>query len=631
MLLIPALDLIAGGPAFRELQSIKLPFTPSTHCYTHTSDFNFFLCSTKSDMLMFDGITGKILWQKNFEKDFNNKKFSNQFWNKYANVILVYDEDTKKGIATKYFIDGKTGKLLWSSDKYVSDFGNYELSSGFSNYYDPGTNGVLLPAKESVDLVEVNTGKTLWSKPITLTGKAKDFDCFIMTYYDLVKIISGKGNETFLTVTDGKEVTDIDPYFNKKKYLGSRQHSLIIDIPDKNMYILMLGETNEAFRFLAGIDIPKRKMTFKGYNSKTDQELWSKVYTITYAMDWVTNRDQFIRLLYDDGKLFVEHNPDNKANTGLTVLNPENGDLMWEGFFTSSEIKTSGLSKCLLTPFPAPDPVTLNGKTYVVNKVKNIVTCYDANSGAKNWDSEKFPDAQKIPSFFVSDGLVIMGYGGDELKCATIVQTNGPSINRYEYNNKDKYGIIAYDAATGKEVWSNETIEKKARDKFDFIAGLKMIDGKLFCATDKNFFILDPKSGNVLNSIPVAKEKLGDAWKMYYFEKEKKIILNCEKGIVKINPETIKIEGIVKTPTVPFYQASKFMNADDTYQDYAIFTSGDAVKMKFKEFASVDLDNMRIRGVEDGDLLFYNISHFSDGGEMFYKVDGEVIKLYSVK
>ena len=631
LLLKPAMNSMAGNTGFRELQSIKLPFTPSYHFYSHTGDFNFFLCSTKADMLMLDGINGKILWQKNFEKDFSNKKFSNQFWNKDANIVLVYDEDTKKEIAKKYFIDGKTGKLLWSSDKYVSDFGSYELSIGFSDYYDPGTNGVLLPTKESVDLVDVNTGKTIWSKPIKLTGKAKDFNCFIMTYYDLVKIVTAKDSETLLTIADGKEVTDAEPYFNKKKYLGNRQHAQIIDIPDKNMYILMLGENNVGFSILTGIDMPKRKMTFKGYDAKTDKELWSKVYTITFAMDWVSNSDQYIKLIYEDGKLFVEHNPNNKANTGLTVINPENGEQLWEGFFTASEIKISGLSKSLLTPFPAPDPVTINGKTYVVNKVKNILTCYDANTGAKIWDSEKFPDAQKIPSLYVSDGLIIMGYGGDELKCASITQSNGPTINRYEYNNKDKYGINAYDAATGKIVWSNETIEKAAKDKFDFIAGLMLIDGKLFCATDKNFFILDPKTGNVLKSAPVAKEKLGDAWKMFYFEKEKKIILNCDDGIVKLDPVAMKVEGTLKTPNVPFYQASKFMNADDTYQDFAIFTSGDAIKMKFKEFASIDLDKMTIRGMEDGDLLFHNISRFSEGGEMFYKVDGEDFKLYSVK
>jgi hypothetical protein len=118
---------------------------------------------------------------------------------------------------------------------------------------------------------------------------------------------------------------------------------------------------------------------------------------------------------------------------------------------------------------------------------------------------------------------------------------------------------------------------------------------------------------------------------MYYFPKEGKIILNCDDGIIKINPVTVKLEGTVKTPTFPFYQASAYMNADDPYLDYAVFTEGDGVKMTFKEFASIDLDKMTVRGLDDGELLFYDVPHFSEGGEMFFKADDEVIKIYSVK
>lgn len=623
---------IAGGdPSFRQLQQIKLPFTPAVHYYTHTGDFNYFLCSTKSDMLMIDGINGKILWQKNFEKDFKNKKFSYQFWNKTANVILVYDEDTKKGIATKYFIDGKTGNTLWTSDKYISDLGNYELSKGFTNYFDDATNGVLLPTRESVDLVNVVTGKTIWSRPITLTGKSKDFDCFIMSYYDLVKIITGKDNEVCVTVDEGKEVTDVNAYFNKKKYLADRQHAKILDIPEKNMYVLMISETVYGFAAITGFNLPGFNMNFMAFNDKTDELIWSKNYHVVCEYDWVSNDDYFAKLHYDGVNLYIEHNPSPKTNTGLTVLDPLTGEMKWETTFTASERKSSGLTKTLTTPFPAPDPVTIDGKTYVVNKVKNIVSCFDAEKGTKIWDSEKFPDAQKIPTLILSNGLLIMGYGGDALKCASIVQDKGPNIERYEFNNKDKYGINAYDAATGKIVWSNETIEKKAKDKFDLIAGLQLINGQLFCATDKNFFILDPKNGDVLKSTPIAAEKLGDTWKMFYFPKENKIVLNCEKGIVKIDPASLKIEGIVKTSTVPFYQASKFMNGDDDFQDYAIFTEGDGAKMTFKEFASIDLEKMTIRGVGDGELLFKKVTRFSEGGEMFYDTDGEELTIYSVK
>lgn len=634
LLLFPVAQSLAGGdPPFRELQSIKLPFTPSTQWYSHTDDFKFFLCSDKSDMLMLDGVTGKILWQRNFEKEYGNKKFSYQFWNKAANVILVFDEDTKKGVAMKYFIDGKTGTLLWSSDKYVSDFGQYELEAGFGRDYDETSNGVLLPTKETVDLVNITTGKTLWSKPVAVSGKPKDFNCFIMTYYDLVKIMTGKDSEILLTISDGKEVTDFDKYFNKKRYLADRMHAKIIDIPEKEMYVLMITESEGGYKAFTGIDLPKLDMTFMAYNARTDQLIWSKKYHINCAFNWVSKMEYFARMYYDGGKLFIEHNPSPKPNTGLTVLNPDNGELAWEASFKASDIKSSGLTKTLLTPYPAPHPLTADGKTYVVNKAKNIVSCYETGNGTKVWDSEDFPDAQKIPSLILTDGVLVMGYGGGAKKCASIVQDKGPNIERYEYNNKDKYGINAYDAATGKIIWNHETIEKKAKVKFDLVAGMVMIDGQLICATDKNFLVIDPKTGNVANNIPVANEKLGESWSLIYFADKGKIILNCEEGIIKIDAAARKIEGSVKTPTFPFFMPyeDESMKADDPYTDYAVFTKGDGAKMVIKEFASVDLDKMTIRGVGDAVVFTYSMPHFSEGGEMFYMVDGDVIKIYSVK
>ncbi len=628
--LLGAGTALAGGPSFRELQKVRLPFTPSTHWYTHTDDFHWFLCSTKADMLMLDGVTGKILWQKNFEKDFGNKKFANQHWNKVANVILVYDEDTKKGIAVKYFIDGKNGNLLWSSDKYISGLGDYELSEGFSNYYDAPTNGVLLPTRGSVDLVNVTTGKPVWSVPVTVEGKGKGFDCFIMKYYDLVRIDS-KESVAYYTVADGKPVSDTEPYFNRKKFLANQAHARLIDLPDKGMYVMMMTEGNRAFRAFTGIDLPKTEVTFMGVDAKTDKTLWTKKYPMMCAINWVNRYEHFIRMVYEDGRIFVEHNPGPKPNTGLTVIDPANGNILWEASFKASEVKSSGLTKNLTTPFPAPDPLTVDGKTFVVNKVKNIVSCYEAASGKKLWDSEDFPDAQKIPSLICTDGVLIMGHGGGAKKCASIIQDKGPNIERYEYNNKDKYGVIAYDAATGKVIWSHETIEKKVKDKFDLLAGLRLIDGKLYCATDRNLFVMNPKTGDVLNTIPVAAEKLGDAWSMIWFPEVGKLVLNCEKGIVKIDPKAMKIEGRVEVPTFPMFLPSEDMKWDDDYRDYALFTKGDGTKMELKEWAAIDLDRMTVRGFEDAKIMGYDIPHFSDGAEMYYKVDGAEITVFSIQ
>lgn len=637
LLLLPSSQSMAGGPAFKELQKLKLPFKPTINFYNHTDDFKNFLCSTKGDMLMFDGTSGKILWTINFKNDFANEKFSNQYWNKNANVILVFDEDTKKGIAEKYFIDGKTGKLLWKSSKYVSDFGKYELSEGFQNNFDSETFGVILPTKESVDFVDVYTGNILWSKSFEMSGKAKQFDCYNMNYYDLVRIVLGKDEEMYLTAREGKEVTDIEPYFNKKKYLTDRKHATTINIPEKNMYVIMQGETSKGWSFLGAMqgmsaDIPSYKMNFIAYDEDSNKELWRKQHKISFLFDAI-DFSPYVRLDYADGKLIVQHDPIIKMNDGLTVLDINTGEKLWHASYSSLEMKSS-MSKTYFTPFPSPSPVIVNGNTFVVDKLRNTVRCYNSQTGSLIWESKKYPDAQKIPTLAVTDDMVIMAHGSPAMKVVRYEEKSGTSTRirwRREYLNKDKYGLIAYDAKTGNIVWDGDQIGKKAKDKFQYVAGVEFIDGKLYCATDKNFFILDPKTGEVIKNIPVSKEKLGNIWKLMYFPEKQKLVLNCANGIIKINALTASIEGSLKTPNIIYYPAHLDMNYDDPYLDYSIFTAGDPKKLKFKTFASIDLDNMQIRGTDEAWLLFADTPHFSQGAELFFKPDGSEVKIYSVK
>ena len=62
IILLALTSLLSAKNDFKVIQSMSLPFSPSEMKYEHTSDFNYFLCSTKTDMLMVDGIGTKILW-----------------------------------------------------------------------------------------------------------------------------------------------------------------------------------------------------------------------------------------------------------------------------------------------------------------------------------------------------------------------------------------------------------------------------------------------------------------------------------------------------------------------------------------------------------------------------------------
>jgi len=640
---------------FKTLNSLTLPFSPNEIEYDHTADFQFFLCSNKSDMLMFDGNSGKILWQINFQKETGAKKIANQYWNKNANVILIFEEDSKKAVSTKYFIDGKSGKLLWKSANYVSDFGKYELSDGFKNYYDPKTNGVLLPTKDKIDFVNVTTGDVIWSKAFDISGKAREFNCFIMEYYNLVKVITGKDSEIYLTTNTGDEVSDIESYYDKKKALKNASRATYLEIPEKNCYVIMKGKESIVLDILgiiggAGTGAQSWKMKFSAYEMGTDRLLWEKEHFIAQSADWITY-EPYVVMMYANGKLFVEHEPNLKTNSGLTVLDINTGEKSWECNYTTSSMK--GLMTTVLTPFPSPDPVVSNGSVYVVDNFYKKLVSYSLETGKKQWESEKMPTVQKIPAAILTDGVLILPLGAAERKIQKTESVNeycfgyhnsrvrvvcsGSGKNKkqytykYIYDDKDVYGICAYDPSTGKTLWSNETIAKAAKDKFTFVAATQLVNGKLYCATNKNLFILDPKSGKVLGSAPVSKEKVGDIWGMTYFEKQNQFVLNCVKGIVKVDAATAQVLGSLKTPNVNGLAVSELMFADDAYSDYAIFTKGDVKKMEYKEFAAINLENMTVRGIYAADVLFYDNPHFAEGGEKFFVADGKKVTLYSTK
>ncbi len=656
-LLIVCLTLWSIGYAasFKVVNTITLPFNPTEFKYAHTPDLKFFLCSNKSDMVMFDGTQGKILWQINFLKETGAKKITNQYWNKEANVILIFEEDSKKMISTKYFIDGNTGSVLWKSNEYVSDFGKYELSEGFSNYYDPKLNGVLLPTTDRVDFVNVKNGNIIWSKKFDITGKAKDFDCFIMNYYDLVKVITGKDTQIYLTTTTGEEVSDIDKYYDKKKALKNASRATYLEIPEKNCYVIMKGRESVVLDILgiiggAGTGAQSWKMNFSAYERGTDKLLWKKDYMIAQSMDWITY-EPYVAMSYAEGKLFVEHEPNLKSNSGLTVIDVATGEKIWEAYYSTSSIK--GITTTTLTPFPAPSPLVKNGNVFVVDKNKNRLSCFNLNDGSKKWESEKLPDVQKFPGIILTDGILILPYGAAERKIQRSESVNeycfsystpyvrvvcsGSGKNKkqytykYIYDDKDIYGVRAYDATTGKQLWSNQTIGKALKDKFSFVASTQLIGDKLYCATNKNLFILNPKNGSLIASSPVSKEKVGDIWGMTYFSKQNQFILNCAKGLVKVDASSGKILGSLKIANIKGLTVSELMFADDAYADYAIFSKGNPKKMDYKEFTSINLDNLSIRGSYDAAVLFYENPRFAEGGDYFYVSDGKKFTLYAVK
>jgi outer membrane protein assembly factor BamB len=638
-----------GATPFKALHSIQLPFEPKVLVNEHTDDFRFFLNSTDNQMAMVDGIEGKLLWTINLMELTGSKKVAEQLWNKDSNTILLFNEDTKKGgTSVKYFVDGKTGNLLWKSEKYISEKGGFSLSSNFEHDYDKLTNGVLLATENAIELVNVLSGETIWTQPFEMEGKNKTFDAYIMSNYDLVRVTTGKDSEFYLTITEGETITDPELYYNQKKAFEKDKKSVVVSIPEKNMYVVMKAKNNTFTSLMGMSGLSSWKMDFLAFEEGTNKTLWEKKYWAAHFWDFISF-SSFVKMIYLDDKIFIEHMPNLKSSSGLTVLDANTGDKLWECYYTTLEDKGMPNRK-VYTPFPAPDPILVNGHIFVVDKIKNRMYCYSSADGILKWETEKFPDAQKIPTLIGFEDVVILGYGGPEKKISCVTEkapgfviqyrSNHKAVYRsgdqkitykYIYNDVDKYGIRVYNVNTGAVVWDHEKISKALKDKFSYIAGVMLYNNSLYVATDKNFFILNPKTGDMISSVNIKGEKLGDVWKLTHFPEKSEVVLNCTGGIVKINVNENKITGSVKTGNVQGPVVSELIGADDAYSDYAIFTSGNVKKMEYKTFASIDLEKMQIRGSDDAAVIFSDASRFSAGGEYYYKNKGKQLEIIKIK
>lgn len=634
---------------FKPTQSLQLPIEPKVIVQEHTKDFRFFLNSTEKEMCMADGIEGKILWTLNIAELSGAKKVVNQLWNKEANVILLFNEDSKKnGVAEKFFIDGKTGKLLWKSKEYLSEKGDFKLADNFSNAFDKSSGGVLLSTENSINLVKITNGEAIWSTPYAADAKAKNFDAYIMSNYDLVCIVTGKDTEYYLSTQKGEKVDNIDAFYNQKKAFENDKKSVVVTIPEKNMYVVMKAKTSVLGLISGFNNLNSWKMDFMAFDNTTNALIWKKQHLTAHHMDYIS-MEPFIKMIYLDNKIFIEHMPNVKVNSGLTVLDVNTGEKLWECYYTTFETKGS-VNNEIQTPFPAPDPICSKGNIYVVDKIKNKLYCYSSTAGTLKWESDKFPDAQKIPTLIGYQDVVILGYGGPEKKISyTTQKSSGFSLSyrnnymavynsggnvltyKYIYNDVDKFGLTVFEAETGKELWSNATVAKSLKDKFEYIAGTLLYQNKLFVATDKNFFILEPKTGKLISSVNIKNEKLGDIWKLIHFPEKSEVILNCSEGVIKVDLKEMKVMGSVKISNIQGPVVSELIHADNKYDDYAIFTDGNVKKMDYKTFASIDLENMKIRGIGEASVIYSDLDRFSEGGEYFFKNKAKLLEIFKVK
>jgi len=438
-----------------------------------------------ASLLFFSGILSS---QTEFKKEWETKVDVENKWNSCnADLSMIIIGDLK----AFSMVDGTNGKTLWTF--------NAKERLGIKSVED----WTFLWAKEG-DPVEVvyNKPKEDTKTTIYLDSKTGQINSSVTesTLKDKSnKIKKSKVKQTFATYTvDEATNTFVELYF-KDKFLKNSSAGNTFDV------------------------------TVKASGGNT----WStaiKARAVTHINRLLLSSDDpdiMMNVMVKNGKVFVIYE-------GITVLDLKNGSVLWT---TTFDMVDAGMTSQEIGKSPLPtvdkDAVYLCD----LSKGEKAIKKLDINTGALLWKSEKLDNNDVVSELLVSDNVLIAKFGGYIRKAKSVYNANnGATTNIAKNVYEGKSDIRAFDAASGKQLWTAETVF--AEDKFSKSECTILMDGNTLVACSPKFvYYLDPSTGKVKSKVELGKE-IGKP--KYIFEYDKNYIIKGEEGIASYSPAGVK-------------------------------------------------------------------------------------------
>jgi outer membrane protein assembly factor BamB len=233
---------------------------------------------------------------------------------------------------------------------------------------------------------------------------------------------------------------------------------------------------------------------------------------------------------------------------------------------------------------------------------------YDLASGQLLWSNEEINGKKTIvPELSFVNGVIIAQLGG-YVNTQTIKSTNTQTIKESVWELQQPFGLKAFDAGTGKMLWSNETSK-------DLITGVVTDDKYVYAANETSFLKIDAKSGAITYDRMNKAANVGDPQQL--LDMGDKVAVYCANGVV-----AYKKEGGATAYATPL----KNLRAYEPIQQ-----NGKAFFVKTKkELVRFDFESGAIEGAYtfDGDIK-WRLS--KDGESIVLFVKGGEISKYKTK
>ncbi len=457
---------------------------------TGTEDRAYSYAASQKEISVFDNKTGKVLWIKRFKDVAPKLRKVDEIialWE--SDAILLFDK--KAGKDQVACIDMKTGNLLWNSERFqlsasfASAFvGSQNETTEFADLFVniPEENGFIVAMKKEMVFVDAKTGKERWSteKFKGVVGAYIYQEGFIYGINfvpgGLGALFTGMKNQVVKMDMSNGDVVWEQAYIGRaERKVITREFLFDLDLKDDMLVLRMNG--------------------IQTYDIKTGAKLWAAAFDFT--ADKIVGAPAGTKKFGVYGAVAqpVFHGDDvyvldmsSKKSQYLKKYDKNTGKLLW----TSAEIKAA---RAIPNMGISGDKVVLQiggvveAQAYIRKKVKNGDTyewvterkvwypevkrfglqAFNTSDGSLAWDSERFKKG--ISNSFTIDGNVVVSSGKSLYSIAAAdgnvnyeIALKDDGIGTGEglrlYNDKaviiGKKGISTHNISDGKLVASNK-------------------------------------------------------------------------------------------------------------------------------------------------------------------------------
>lgn len=390
----------AGYPEPEALFDVKLD-KPMKHIYMIGDNEDYVLITNKSRIWVYDGNTGKLIWEDRVPKFIDDGL--ELFWNSKQYYIV----SMKKGMRC---YDVPTGKMVWETDTELK-------MKNFTRSYDFNTGYVLRFGKELKGF-DPNTGKILWESD--KLDHSSDFQSVYEYNYDFGGRLLVLGNKvtSILDAANGQVLGEVETKYNPA------MDQLLFDV-GQNLVLLGKSETF-VVDMKTGKTLGQTEITF-------NDEMAQVVYRYN---DRVLLCGKKITKILDaaSGKTISEFEVGYNTSRAASVILFE-GDygrriaVIGKKEFILADLDKGGILSQMEAKFQSDEAVPLEfAGTGIMLTLKDHTVAFKLSDGSQMWDMEDEFDVEGVAPF---------------------VEYEGTTYGIFSFKKQ----IVVYDIENGKELW----------------------------------------------------------------------------------------------------------------------------------------------------------------------------------